>query len=150
MIVANLISELQNSGTYIINWIKIKYINVDNKSDRNQLRIINLSKLKFSFWTNKVEEQTFWITITYLEIAIFDLKSAFEPNIFLSNFVAFFQFSVRPVHRGAFCQSLFRWIYYCHSSKSTGKKTGEMHLCAMADMLSISFRACWGMGLAND
>ena len=27
----------------------------------------------------------------------------------------------KAVHRGVFCQFLFRWIYYCHSSKSTGK-----------------------------
>ena len=28
------------------------------------------------------------------------------------------------VHRGAFCQSSFRWIYYYGSNKSTGKETG--------------------------
>ena len=33
--------------------------------------------------------------------------------------------------RGAFCQFPFRWIYYCHSSKSTGKKTGKTNLCAL-------------------
>ena len=35
------------------------------------------------------------------------------------------------VHRGAFCPFLFRWIYYCHSSKYTGKKTDKTHLCAV-------------------
>ena len=35
------------------------------------------------------------------------------------------------LHRGAFCQFPFRWIYYCHSSKSTGKETEKMHLCAL-------------------
>ena len=30
-----------------------------------------------------------------------------------------------------FCQFLFRWIYYCHSSKSTGMETDKMHLCAL-------------------
>ena len=35
-----------------------------------------------------------------------------------------------PLHRGVFCQFPFRWIYYCHSSKSTGKETGKTHLCA--------------------
>ena len=25
----------------------------------------------------------------------------------------------------------FRWIYYCHSSKSAGKETGKTHLCAV-------------------
>ena len=36
-----------------------------------------------------------------------------------------------PLHRGAFCQFPFRWIYYCHSSKSTGMETGKTHLCAL-------------------
>ena len=36
-----------------------------------------------------------------------------------------------PLNRGAFCQFSFRWIYYCHISKSTGKETGKMHLCAL-------------------
>ena len=35
------------------------------------------------------------------------------------------------LHRGAFCQFPFRRIYYCHSSKSTGKETGKTHLCAL-------------------
>ena len=37
----------------------------------------------------------------------------------------------KPLNRGAFCQSSFRWIYYCGSNKSTGKETGKSHLCAM-------------------
>ena len=36
-----------------------------------------------------------------------------------------------PVHRGAFCQFLFRWIYYYGRNKSNGKETGKMHLCAV-------------------
>ena len=35
-------------------------------------------------------------------------------------------FVIPTVNRGAFCQFPFRWIYYSHSSKSTGKT----HLCA--------------------
>ena len=35
------------------------------------------------------------------------------------------------VHRDAFCQFLFWWIYYCHNSKSTGKETDKTHLCAV-------------------
>ena len=35
------------------------------------------------------------------------------------------------VHKGAFCRFPFRWINYYHSSKSTGKETGKMHLCAV-------------------
>ena len=35
------------------------------------------------------------------------------------------------VHRGAFCQFHFRWIYYYGSDKSTGKETGKRHLCGV-------------------
>ena len=35
------------------------------------------------------------------------------------------------MHRGAFCQFPFRWIYYCHSGKSTAKETGKTHFCAL-------------------
>ena len=35
------------------------------------------------------------------------------------------------VHRGAFCQFLFRWIYYYGSNKCTGKETDKTHLCAL-------------------
>ena len=38
----------------------------------------------------------------------------------------------RSVHRGAFWQFPFRWIYYYSSNKSTGKETGKTHLCAVA------------------
>jgi hypothetical protein len=34
-------------------------------------------------------------------------------------------------HRGAFCQFPFRWIYYCHISKSTGKETDKTQFCAV-------------------
>ena len=37
----------------------------------------------------------------------------------------------RMVHRGAFCQFPFCWIYYYGSNKSTGKKTSKMHLCGL-------------------
>ena len=33
------------------------------------------------------------------------------------------------LHRGAFCQFLFRFIHYCH--KSTGKETCKTHICAL-------------------
>ena len=35
------------------------------------------------------------------------------------------------LHMGAICQFLVYWIYYCHSSKSTGKKADKLHLCAL-------------------
>ena len=39
----------------------------------------------------------------------------------------------RLLHIGAICQCLFRWIYYCHSYKSTRKENGKMHLCVLLD-----------------
>ena len=35
------------------------------------------------------------------------------------------------LHRGAFCQFIFWWIYYCYNSKCTGKETGKTHFCAL-------------------
>ena len=47
------------------------------------------------------------------------------------------------LHRGAFCQFPFRWIYYCHSSKSTGKKAGKLHLCALFKYILTTYpRKC--------
>ena len=39
--------------------------------------------------------------------------------------------TVWTLHRGAFCQLPFRWIYYCPGSKSMGKETGKIDLCAL-------------------
>ena len=46
--------------------------------------------------------------------------------------------SLPTLHRGAFCQFLFRWIYYCHSSKFTGKKTGRTHPCDLQRFYSVT------------
>jgi hypothetical protein len=32
------------------------------------------------------------------------------------------------LHKGTIWQFPVQWIYYCHSHKSTGKKTGKTHL----------------------
>ena len=36
--------------------------------------------------------------------------------------------TIFTLHRGEFCQFLFRWIYYYGSNKFTGKETGKTHL----------------------
>ena len=41
------------------------------------------------------------------------------------------------LHRGAFCQFPFQWIYHCHSSKSIGKETGKTHLCALVEITAF-------------
>ena len=43
----------------------------------------------------------------------------------------------KTLYRSAVCQFLFRWIYYCLSSKSTGKKTGKTYLCALIGLFTI-------------
>ena len=47
------------------------------------------------------------------------------------HFLSCHPFLVNPLHRGAFCQFPFQWIYYYGSNKSTRKETGKMHLCAL-------------------
>ena len=48
-----------------------------------------------------------------------------------------------PLHRGTFCQFPFRWIYYCHSSKSTGKETGKKaSLCTGFFQIFVAFSEC--------
>ena len=44
-------------------------------------------------------------------------------------------YTSKPLHRGAFCQFSFRWIWYCDSNKFTGKGTGKTHLCVLVCFL---------------
>ena len=44
---------------------------------------------------------------------------------------------ISTLHRGAFCQFPFWWIYYYVSNKSTGKETGKMHLCALLQIVDV-------------
>ena len=51
-----------------------------------------------------------------------------------------------PLHKGAIYQFPHRWIYYWHSSKSTGKETGKTHLCVhCAVMNDVFFKALTGI-----
>ena len=50
------------------------------------------------------------------------------------------------LHRGAFCQFPFRWIYYCHSSKSTERKLAKrtyVHCMAKRKFIHISRHWHW-------
>ena len=47
---------------------------------------------------------------------------------------------ITALHRGAFCQSSFRCIYYYDSNKSTGKETGKTHLCALCSDARVGER----------
>ena len=38
---------------------------------------------------------------------------------------------VSQLHKGTFCRSSFRYIYYYGSNKSTGKEAGKSHLCEL-------------------
>ena len=41
------------------------------------------------------------------------------------------------LHRVAFCQSSFRWIYYY----GTGKETGKSHLCALVAIVLHTWKS---------
>jgi hypothetical protein len=50
-----------------------------------------------------------------------------------------------PIHKDTICQLPVRWIYYCHSSESTGEKTGKTHLYAMWQKWSIFRKIFFGL-----
>ena len=55
----------------------------------------------------------------------------------LSNFRILYQIVKNWIlHKGAFCQFPFQWIYYYGSNKFTEKETGKMHLCVLPWPLS--------------
>ena len=58
-------------------------------------------------------------------------ESNYFNNVDLTAVSISFDFWNKALRRGAFCQFPFRWVYYCHSSKFTGKETGKTHLCAV-------------------
>ena len=45
----------------------------------------------------------------------------------------------KTLHRGAFCQFTFQWIYHCHIRKSTGKETCKTYLCALLGIVNKVF-----------
>ena len=58
--------------------------------------------------------------------------------------------NIKPMHRGAFCQFPFRWIYYYGSNKSTRKETGKTHLCAMSATSDVPGQEVLGPGTRQD
>ena len=102
----------------------------------------------FLDWYSKIKPflevfKWFWYWKMTLKIRIF------------SSFVALFiikkinqgGFLISAVHRSAFCQFPFRWIYYYGSNKSTGKEIGKTHLSAVKkfkqSQLQCQVRKLW-------
>ena len=103
--------------------------------------------IKFKFCTNSCAHESFTL---YNDCCTFCSQfdhriSSLESQKLTYRKVA----SSRPVHRGAFCQFPFRWIYYYGSIKSTGKKTGKTHLCAVYNSILRFAKAlgCYSIGL---
>ena len=72
----------------------------------------------------------------YLHRMIFSFsRFTIGTNFFVSFLITDFSLTkvplFQPMHRSAFCQLPFPWIYYWYSTKSTGKESGKMQLCAM-------------------
>ena len=91
------------------------------------LNFISLQKIFFLWCWSKIQQ-------TILVCYIFGASS----NLFLS-LLSFLNLSrtwtrtrrpslviMQALHRGAFCQFPFWMVYYCHSSKSSGKETGNL------------------------
>ena len=63
------------------------------------------------------------------------LKGGLQINFYLA------------VHGGTLGQFPFRWIYHCHSSKSTGKETGKTTLCSA--VITKNINKCLDMHLLD-
>ena len=50
--------------------------------------------------------------------------------------------TIAALHRGVFWEFPFRGIYYCHSNKSTGKKTVKTHRCALQTQSITGISLC--------
>ena len=59
----------------------------------------------------------------------------FNRFVFIIIVMHYLECWISAVHRGAFCQFPFRWIYYYGNNKSTGKETGKMHLCVVCTIV---------------
>ena len=70
---------------------------------------------------------------TPIRIWFYDLSSIYGCIAFYLRSIgrSIYCMHLTPVHRGAFCQFLFRWIYYYGSNKSAGKETGKTQICAV-------------------
>ena len=88
-------------------------------------------EIKYFFYL--VHISFIWIAvIIFQKCLVFVWKSECSfRNIFITNFHCGIVNLFYLLHSGAFCQFPFWWIYYCHSSYSTGKETGKTHLCVL-------------------
>ena len=64
-------------------------------------------------------------------------------------FFIFLEMEEYTLHRGAFFQFPFWWIYYYGSNKSTGKEIGKTHLCAVSKMhvAHVTYYSMTSMGM---
>ena len=92
--------------------------------------------------------QLSWFNFT-LQSSIVDLnpQSSWRESKFDQGLLFFWTEHFSPMHRGAFCQFPFRWIYYYCSNKSTGEETSKTHLCAMIKLIYIlRYQYHWQIG----
>ena len=98
-------------------------------SDANETQ----QMLKFKFWGTLLFERFYFLKARINLVEQSHYKSAIITVKMISNFIKdYLKFRINillscTLHRGAFCQFPFRWIYY-GSNKSRISKT---HLCAL-------------------
>jgi hypothetical protein len=75
--------------------------------------------------------------IQVLRIQNNKFKLLFPIHLRVAKVYIFYRILIDTLQRGAFCQFSFRWIYYCRSSKSTGKESGKTNLCALLTVSAV-------------
>ena len=98
----------------------------------NDTKIIIFQQCFLSFLCKsgrKTDKAKLYIQSTInTDYLLWQKSTVYSQNWQFSHFYVHHFFSADiTMHRGAFCQFPFRWIYYCHSSKFTRKETGKMY-----------------------
>ena len=73
------------------------------------------------------------------KLVIVSQKGSFKQTASLNTHLclctlSYVRLEIKTVHRGAFCQSSFRLIYYYGSNKSNRKETGKTYLCGLGQV----------------
>jgi hypothetical protein len=108
--------------------MKNVYVELMDNIFKTPMIIWNIRDIALEFVESKAVK---FENITEIDDQEFDTMKE-EEKSYINRLFSIYYFVA--VHRGAIYQFLFRWIYYCHSTKSTGKKTGKTHLCAVWDL----------------
>ena len=89
------------------------------KGPQNSVKTIFPKQTLWHFIFVTLHSLSNYITYLHLDSAPARVHATYAHITFKTYGVHF------PMHRGALCQFPFRWICYCHSSKSTGRRLAK-------------------------